>query len=145
MAVTTLLVGLSKLSVFVQHQSTATVSLLDSSHQLIQCRRVLDKLIVTQLVKKFFDFGEAEGSLSYLQELSAGPCSEPHDFSPQFPPYLPKIRYSINLTSTHSSSEWSLSFLCSDNFSSLLHCVPHASSVWDNRYSTWLPHDWEPK
>jgi hypothetical protein len=43
----------------------------------------LDKLIVTQLVKKFVPFIDSEGPLVWVQEPAAGPYPEPDEFSGQ--------------------------------------------------------------
>jgi len=45
------------------------------------CRTFFEKLIVTQLVKKYPFYIEPEGSLPYLQKPATGPYPEPGESS----------------------------------------------------------------
>jgi hypothetical protein len=56
---------------------------------------LLQKLIVTQLIKKFSAFLETEGSLPCSQQPATGPCPVPDESSPHFPPYFRKIHSNI--------------------------------------------------
>jgi len=70
-------------------------------------RVLLEKLIVTQLVKKFPPFMEPESPPLALVLSHMHPV---HTFSPHFR----KVQFNIILPSTRRYSEWSLSFRFSD-------------------------------
>jgi hypothetical protein len=82
-----------------------------------QWSRVLEKLTVTQLVKKFPAFFlEPEGSLQCSQQTPTGPCMHPvHIFTPN----LSNIQSNIILPSTPGSSEWSLPVSFSDQIADI--------------------------
>jgi hypothetical protein len=75
------------------------------------CRILFEKLIVTQLVKKYLAFfTEAEGSLR-VHKSTPLDCilSQPNPVRP-IDPYLPKVYLNVILPPTPTSSQWSLAF-----------------------------------
>jgi hypothetical protein len=84
---------------------------------------LLQKLIITQLVKKFSSpFMELEGSLSCTQGPATSPCPEPDEPSPHppiHPLYFPNIHSDIIFSSTPRSSKWSHPFMFSNQSSFL--------------------------
>jgi hypothetical protein len=52
--------------------------------------RILEKLVVALLAKKFLAFIKPKGSLPCSQEHITSPCPESYKFSPQHPTLLPK-------------------------------------------------------
>jgi len=77
-------------------------------HSLTPWSRVLEKLLVTQLVKKFATFMDPRGSLSCSQETTTCPYSEPMNPVHIFPPFFPKIHSNIILPPMPGSTKWSL-------------------------------------
>jgi hypothetical protein len=73
-------------------------------------RVLLEKLIVTQLVKKFTAFYKTRRFITVF----LGPYPEPDEPSPHLPTLFSRIRSNIILPSTPTSSEWSLPFGFSD-------------------------------
>jgi hypothetical protein len=67
---------------------------------------LLEKLIVTRLVKFPNLLLEPEGSLPLSQELTTSPYPDPDESSPRLPILFPNIHYNINPPSTHSSSSY---------------------------------------
>jgi hypothetical protein len=77
-------------------------------------------------------FMKPEGSLPCLQERSTGPCSEPDQSNPYHPILsLSKIHVNIVHSPSSWSSQWSLSFWHSYQYSI---CIPLL------RHSCYMPH-----
>ena len=88
-------------------------------------RVLLDKLIGSQLVKKFLHFMEPKVSLPHSQVPATYPYPEPAQSTPCPTSHFLKIYLSIILPSMPASSKWSLFFK-----------FPHQNPV----YTSLLPH-----
>jgi len=101
-------------------------------NQLSPWSRVLiEKLIVTQQVKKFPTFLEPEGSFLWSQHSGTCPYPETDASNATLPPYFLKIHPNIILPSIPKSSEWCLplifsyqNFICAELFKQAF-CIFH--------------------
>jgi len=101
---------------------------------------LLEKLRVTQLVKKFPTFLEPQGSLPHSQEPTINPYSKPNEPVHTFPHNFPKIHSNIVLPSMPGSSKWSL--LCRFSIWNII-CIPylsHASCMHHSSHPPWRDH-----
>jgi hypothetical protein len=73
-------------------------------------RILFEKVIFTQLVKRYSFFKEPEGSSPCSQNHATGPYPEPAKSSSPINPYLPKVHLNVILPPTPRSSQWSLTF-----------------------------------
>jgi len=62
----------------------------NTQYQLTTSSGVLEKLIITHMVKKFPTFIECASSLPCSQELLTAPYCEPHASSPHSPTLIPQ-------------------------------------------------------
>jgi hypothetical protein len=70
---------------------------------------IFEKLIVTQLIKKYHAFFmEPEGLSPCSQKPATGPYPESVDPVRPIDPYIPKVQLNVILPPTPRSSQWSL-------------------------------------
>jgi len=72
-------------------------------------RVLLEKLIRSQLVKKFTVFYGTQRFITAFTRAATWPYLEPHQSSPCHPTHFLKVHLNINLPSKPGSSKWSLS------------------------------------
>jgi len=87
-------------------------------------RVLLQKLTVTQLVKKLPHFLELEGSLLCSQEPAPDPCPEPHVSSQHPHALFFKTKFDIYLSYTPRSLQFSGSIIAPGCCLQLLCCFP---------------------
>ena len=99
-------------------------------------RVLLEKLIVSQLVKKFPTYYGTQRFVPCLQELTIGLYPEPDECSPSLLPYFLNINANIIVTSMLSSSTQSWGFppkLC-------MHFSLHACRMLNPSHPPWVGH-----
>jgi len=102
-------------------------------------RVVLEKLVVTQVVRKFPAFFGTEGFLPFSWDPLDPILNHMHPVH-TFPLYFPKIHSDVILPSTSRFTEWSALFMLSNQNVVYTYRLSHACYVPHPSHSPWFDH-----